>query len=489
MFFKGARMIPNIFGIIVLENYIFQGEFYNLGKRKKNNLPAGLLKAGAVTAGSVLLGRLLAGRLAKSVTTRFMTEPYEENLWEAFSAGARITPQVIVETNLRAELGKKIMRPFGGPKQFPDFSNIMFNVAQLDTFPTPENVEVDTSVVLGRRARRPLRLAIPILISGMAYGFALSDKSKVALARGAAMAGTATNTGHGPYLPEERKAAKYLIIQYNRGNWSKEPEILQRADAVEIQLGQGALAGTGETFKQDKMEPKLIRLLGLKPGEDAVVHARMPGIKSPRELGNLVEEIREITGGVPVGVKIAAGNDLEKDLAYILEAGVDFVTVDGAQGGTAGAAPILEDDFGLPTIYALCRAARFLEQQQVKDRISLIIGGGLKTPGDYLKALALGADAVAIGTIALWAMTHTQVFHSLPYEPPVQVVFELGKDKHKLDVQKGARNLAAYLLSSVEEMKIATRALGKKATGSVNRDDLFAMDEQTAQIAGISRAY
>lgn len=457
-------------------------------KKGERKFPLGLLGAGIITAGTALAGRWLAGRVIKNISTRFMTEPYKENLWEVFSAGSRTTPQV-VETNLRAELGRKIKRPIGGPKRFPDFSGIMFNVAQLDTFPTSEEREVDTSVVLGRYARKPLRLDIPILVSGMAYGFALSEKARIALARGTAMAGTALNTGYGPYLAEERKAAKYLIMQYNRGNWSREPEILKKADMIEIQLGQGAMGGIGEVFKQETMDRKMIRLLGLKPGENAVLHARLPEISAPGQLGNLVEELRAITGGVPIGVKIAAGNDLERDMAHILEAGAEFITIDGAEGGSSGSLPILEDDFGLPTLYALCRAVEFLEQQQVRDEISLIISGGLKTPGNYLKALALGADAVAIGTMALFAMGHTQVFRALPFEPPIEVVFQGGKYKDKLDVEKGAGNLAGYLLSSVEEMKEAVRALGKDSISSVDKSDLFALDRQTAEIAGIPLGY
>ncbi len=458
------------------------------GSRKKTKWPYLLMGAGAITAGTLLLGRTLAGYTSKWIATRFMTEPYENNLWEVVSAGARTTPQVIVETNMRAENGKKILRPFGGPKKFPDFSGIMFDVAQLNTFPVSEDAEISTSTKIGPQALQPLCLDIPIIISGMAYGFALSEKAKLALAKGASQAGTATNSGYGPFLQEERDAAKHLIVQYSRGNWSKEPEILRKADAIEIQFGQGALDGTGEIFKRDKMDQKMIRLLNLKPGENAVLHARMPELSSPGQLTGLVNKLKQITEGIPVGVKIAAGNSLEDDLAYIIDAQADFIAIDGAQGGTAGAAPILQDDFGLPTLHALCRAVSFLEQQGVKKEISLIISGGLKTPGDYLKALALGADAVALGTIILWAMTHTQVFKSLPYEPPVQAVFFSGKDKDKLDVGKGAQNLANYLVSTVEEMKIATAALGKKSLQAVNKADLFALDRDTAEIADINLA-
>ncbi len=459
------------------------------GSRNKTKWPYILLGTGAITAGTLFTGRLLAGFAAKWVLTRLMTEPYENNMWEAISAGARITPQVIVETNMMAESGKKIIRPFGGPKNFPDFSKIMFNAAQLSTFPVDEDVNISTSVTIGPRARRPMCLEIPILVSGMAYGFALSEKAKLALAKGATRAGTATNSGYGPFLQSERDAAKHLILQYSRGDWSKKPEILKKADAVEIQFGQGAMAGIGTVLKGNKMDKKLTDLLDLKPGEDAVLHARMPEMPSPDGLTGLVADLKRITEGIPVGVKIAAGKDMENDLAYIINAGADFIVIDGAQGGTAGSAPILQDDFGLPAIYALCRAVKYLEQQRVKNKISLIIGGGLKTPGDYLKALAIGADAVNIGTIALWSVTHTQVFKSLPYEPPVQVVYFSGQDKEKFDVEKGARNLANYLISAVDEMKTATAALGKKSFQAVNKSDLFALDRDTAEIAGIKLAW
>lgn len=447
----------------------------------------GLLGLGLLGAtGAAKLGRWLLGRTAREAMTKFMTEPYDKNLWEVFSAGSRATPQTIVETNLRAEKGDFILRPIGGPKKFPDFSRLMFNTAQLSTLPTPGSVPVKTSVVLGERAARPLKLDIPIIISGMAYGFDLSDKAKIALARGASLAGTATNTGQGPFLPSERKAAKHLILQYNRGTWSKEPDILRQADMIEIQLGQAARAGIGDTKKYQDLDREVRARLGLAPGQDAVSHARQPGLSSPSDLPPLVSCLREMTGGIPIGVKIAAGNTLEEDLAFILEAGADIITIDGAPGGSGYSLPILQDDFGLPTLYALCRANNFLAKQGVKDQISLIVGGGLKTPGDYLKALALGADAVAIGSIALFAVSHTQVLEALPFEPPIQMIFQNGRYKDKFNIDQGAKHLANYLYACTEEMKEAVRALGKTALDQVSGNDLFALDRETAGIAGVS---
>lgn len=449
----------------------------------------GALGIGLVGAlGTAKLGRWLAGRAGRQAIKKFMTEPYDKNLWEVISAGARTTPQIIVETNLRAQTGNKVLRPIGGPKKFPDFSGLMFNVAQLATLPTSEDVEVKTSVVLGKKANKPLELDIPIIISGMSYGFILSEKAKIALARGSALAGTATNTGQGPFLPSERRAARHLILQYNRGSWSKEQEVLRQADLIEIQLGHASRAGIGDTVKYRDLDPELRKRLSLKPGQDAVSHSCQPGMSAPEQLADIVRKLRRTTKGVPIAVKIAAGNSLEEDLEFILEAGVDVITIDGKPGGSGGSLPILQDDFGLPTLYALCRAVDFLERQQVKDQVQLIISGGLYTPGDYLKALALGADTVAIGSIALFAMAHTQVLEALPFEPPIQIVYHDGSFKDKFDVEKGARHLANYLKSCVEEMKEGVRALGKTGIDQLSKDDLFALDRKTAEIAGVPYA-
>ncbi|WP_066636686.1 FMN-binding glutamate synthase family protein [Desulfolucanica intricata] len=457
--------------------------------KKKNktlkNIGLGLLTATGVT----LAGRGAIKFFTRNIIKRIMTEPYDHNLWEVFSAGARTTPQVIVETSLRAETKKPLLRPLGIPKKLPDFDSIMFNIAQLENFPTPEDVQIDTSVTLGKKAARPLCIDIPIIIGGMAWGLALSEKAKIALAKGASMAGTATNTGYGPFLPKERAAAKYLIIQYNRGKWAKEPEVLKQADMIEIQLGQSARAGLGEVIESQGMDRRLIKALHIKPGQKATMHATFPELTHPEELGKIVKNLRKLTGGIPIGIKMGAGNSLEKDLSLAIKAGIDVITLCGSEGGSSAAIPIIQNNFGLPTIYALSRAAKFLEQQGVKDKVSLIISGGLSKPGDYLKALALGADAVAIGTIALFAMSHTQVLKALPFEPPIELVFYNGKYQKELNVKKGAQSLANYLKSTNEEIKEAIRALGKTGLNQVGKEDLFALDQHTADVTGLQIGY
>lgn len=447
----------------------------------------------ALTAILAFLGPTLARfalrRFVNTSLKRLMTDPYRENLWELFSAGGRVSPQKIVETNLRASRGSLINRPLAGPRALPNFDGLVFHIAQLETLPTPQEVPIDLRVRLGKRARRPLDLEIPLIIGGMAYGLALNEKTKIALARAATAAGTATNTGEGPWLPAERRAAQRLIVQYARGKWSKDPEHLKQADMIEIQLGHGAWAGLGHVTAAREMTAKARRLAGLRPGEDAVVPARLPDITKPGSLRHLVDYLRALSGGVPIGVKIGAGKYLERDLAHLVAAGVDVIAVDGAQGATRGSPPIIQDDFGLPTVYALVRAQRFLRERGARDRVSLVIGGGLFTPGDFLKALALGADAVYLGTIALFALTHTQALHVLPWEPPTELVFESGRYRNRLSVGQAARHLANYLQAAAAEMAEGIRALGKTSVAELGPEDLMALDPVTAEATGIALAY
>jgi glutamate synthase domain-containing protein 2 len=439
--------------------------------------------------GATWLGRKAVDKVADSFIHRIMVDSYSENLWEFISASRKVGLQNIVETNLRTQEGKTIKRPLGSPKKFPDFGGVIFDYAQLRRHPTDERKPIDTRVVIGPGANKPLEIDLPIMISGMAYAFALSAKAKIALAKGSSMAGTATNTGEGPFLPAERKAADKLIIQYNRGKWSKSKKILRQADMIEIHFGQGAAGGVGHYIENKEIDWKIRRKLGLGWGEKAVIHANFPGVHKPNYLKDLIRYLRDVTQGVPIGVKLAAGKYLEEDLEIAVESGVDVITLDGSKAGSKGTAPIFQDDFGLPSLFALVRADNFFKKHQLKNKVSLILSGGLVNPGDFLKAIAMGANAVYIGGIALFAMSHTQVLKSIPWEPPPEVVFYKGHFQNKFDVNKGAKNLAGFLRSCNEEIKDAVRALGKSSIHEVNKDDLFALDPITAEIAGIPLGY
>jgi len=451
-----------------------------------------LLAAGVGVTGYLGLSWLERKTIKKATTSflhRLMIDKYEENLWEFVSASRKVGLQNIVETNLRSQEGKLIQRPLGSPLSFPGFDSIMLNYAQLHRLPTDEGKKIDTSVIIGPQAKKPLKVNMPILISGMAYGLALSEKAKIALAKGSKIAGTATNTGEGAFLPAERKAAEKLIIQYNRGKWTKSEKILRQADAIEIHIGQGAGGGTGHAIPEKQISWKVKRALGLKLGERAIIHATFPGMKYLNHLNSLVRYLKLVTEGVPVGVKLAGSKYIEKDLEIALEAGVDYIAIDGSQAGSKGTAPILQDCFGLPSLFALIRANEYLKERNCKDKVSLIMAGGFYNPGQMLKAFALGADAVYIGSVAIFAMAHTEVLKAVPWEPPPSVVFYNGHFKNNLNVNKGAQNLSKFLKACDEEIQEGIRALGKNSLKEVNKDDLFALDSYTSEVVGIPLGY
>ena len=455
------------------------------------------LRKAVLTGVGALTGTVAAGLLARGVVNRthdsalkiLMDDTYDENMWELVSAAMRIGVQQVVETNLRSSEGKVIGRPMGTPKKFPGMDDLMFSIAQLYIMPTPLEEKIDTRVVIGKKAKKPMVVQIPIMIAPMAYGVALSKKAKVALAKGAAKAGTSTNTGEGPFLPEERKAAKYLIYQYNRGDWDKTPEIIRQCDAVEIQIGQGAIGGVGHVMQAKDIDKELRKAFKFPKGKDAVAHSRQPGLENPQDFTSLVEKVRLMGKGIPVGVKMAAGKHLEADLAYVCDAGIDFISLEGAEAATKASAPILQDDFGVPMIFAINRAAQWLEKHGYKDRVTLIASGRMRTPGDVLKACALGADACYMGAVALFAMSHSQVLKALPYEPPTQVVWYHGKYKQKFNVSEGAKYLSQFLASCKEEFDEAIKALGKTSLKEVNRQDLMALNELVSKGCNIPMVY
>lgn len=447
-----------------------------------------LLFAGGI-AGIKYMGRFLFGRFFKRATSIIMTDKYQDNLWEFVSAVTRTGLQKVTEVNMRSESGKYLERPLGSPKKFPSIESLMFPYAQLDTFPISEEEKIDTTVIIGKKSRKPLILETPIMIGGIGYGFAVSDKIRIALAKGATMAGTAVNTGQGGLLPQERKVAKQIILQYNRGHWSKDPETLRQADAIEFHFGQGAAGGSFRILPADKISRKMRHMFGVERGKRIVYPARFPEINHPRDLKKKVKELRSITDGIPIGVKLAGGDMLEKDLPWCLEAGLDYIALSGCEGASRGSPPTLLDDHGLPIIIALTRTVNFLEKEGAKKDIDLVVDGKLITPGDFLKVLALGADAVYIGTAALFAVAHTQVLKALPFEPPTEIAWNKGKFVRKFHINKGAKSLHLFLKSCVQEMKMSLSVMGKTSIQQLSKDDLVALDPYIAEITGVRLAH
>lgn len=470
----------------------------------------GLLGGAALLAPRA--ARALADRLADRFIVRLLHEPYGENLW-AVAAGLRHSPLfVTMENALRAQGGHPPSRPVGPARRFLGFEGLVFRPAQLARRPLQPRDPVETTVVIGPRARRPLRLDVPVLIGGMAYGTGLSREFALALAHGASRAGTAYNAGNAPLLPEVRRAARRLIVQYTGSAFTASPGALSQGDAIEIRIGRGAWAGMGKALGPGSVPGEALRRAGMAAGAGFTAGSAVMGsgasagpgaAGSPltipsgplgredaaSELCRLVAELRQLGGGVPVGVKLAAGHDLEADLDVALQAGVDFVSVDGAEGGTHGGPPILQDDFGIPTVMAVCRARQHLDRRGAGRGVTLLVGGGLLTPGDCLKCLALGADAVYLGTAVLFAAAHAQAVHALPWEPVVQLAWARGSLRRKFDWKEGARSVTRFIRAVAEEMAVGARALGKSALRDVGREDLVALDPQAAAATGLPLAF
>jgi glutamate synthase domain-containing protein 2 len=434
------------------------------------------------------LMRRVANEAVDKAIERMARDSYTENLFEMIPVAKKVGPIQLMEIVMRTKNGRPPGRPLGSHMRFSPWDKLLFNPVHLHRFPTPDSESIKTSVTIGPRAKKPLRIEIPIMIAAMSFGGALSKNAKIALAKAASRVGTATNTGEAGLLEEEREAASLLIGQYNRGGWLNDREKYSRLDAIEIQLGQGAQGSSPQRTRAENIGPEYRETFGIPEGEDAVIHSRLPGVDTKEQFIQLVRRLKEETG-VPVGLKIAATHHLERELRIALEADVDFITVDGAEGGTHAAAPILEDDLGLPTIYAVSRAARFLAAQGASGKVSLIAAGGLVTPGDCLKAMALGADAVYIGTAAVMALVGDQLAKTAPFEPPTSLVVYNAKMTDKLDVDRSAGHLVNFLNASVKEMELVCYSLGKKSLADIDRSDLCALDPFLAKAVGVELGF
>ena len=254
----------------------------------------------------------------------------------------------------------------GSSKKWPHLDSITFIPAQTTPFPIESEEEVDVQVTIGPRAKKPMKIKIPLMISGMAYGIALSEEVRLSLAQAANHVGTAINSGEGGVLPEELEQAGKYILQFSKANWAKEEELIKQADMIEVKFGQGALFGIGGKISPKNLTGRARKIMGLKENEDAVIYDNFFEDQTLQDLKELVDELRDITGGVPIGAKIGAGGKIEEDIDHLLEIGVDYIAIDGGQAATLGAPPILTDDMGIPSLHAIVRAVSHLEKRNMK---------------------------------------------------------------------------------------------------------------------------
>jgi len=435
----------------------------------------------------VLLGwRWIIKQMVKKTGKIILTDSYQENIMELMPGLRHMGVQNMLENSLRAETGTVLHRPLtGSSKKWPHLESITFIPAQVSPFPTNGEEEVDMMVTIGPKAKKPMKLSIPLIISGMGYGIGISEQARLSLTTAAKNVDTAINSGEGGVLPEELDAAGKYILQFSKATWAKEDDTIKRADMIEIKLGQGAIVGMGRTFAPEDLTGRAREVMGLEENEEAVIDENFFEDQTLQDLKELVEELRSMSGGVPIGVKIGMGGKIEEDIDHLIEMGVDYIAIDGGQAAMKEAPPILCDDFGIPTLHGVVRAVNHLEKRNMKGQISLIVSGGLLVPGHFLKVLALGADAVYVGSAMLFTLAHTQSLNALPFEPPTQAVWYNGKFKDQFKIEDGIKSAEKFLTSSVEEMKMALRAMGKHSLKELTKNDLVSYDEITAKMIGI----
>jgi glutamate synthase domain-containing protein 2 len=374
--------------------------------------------------------------------------------------------------------------PMRTQRTFPDWRSILFRGAQLHRLPLNEDVAVAMRTVIGPGAAHPLELEIPFYVSHMSFG-ALSREAKIALARGARLMGTATCSGEGGLLPDEREAAGAYIYELGTATFSHREEAVRQADAVEIKIGQAAKPGLGGHLPAGKVTDEIAAIRGIAPGEDSISPGRHAGIDSVEDLKRRVDELREMCGGRPVGIKFTAGH-LEADLDCALGAGPDFVTID-TRGGATGAAPVfVKDNVCLPPIFALRRARRHLDE--AGSRVTLCITGGFRDAADIAKALALGADAVALATASLIAIGCQQYRICHTGRCPVGIATQDPELRKRFDVDRSVERFVNFYRATREELATLARINGRADVHDLDLSDVMTLSNEIAQNTDIEHA-
>lgn len=368
--------------------------------------------------------------------------------------------------------------------ELPRWDDLQFVTAQLARRPLTDDVEVDTSVVIGPNAAKPLRLELPMFVSDMSFG-ALSEEAKVALATGAQLAGTAICSGEGGMLPEEQQANERYLLELGSGRFGWDLAHVEKVAAFHLKLGQGAKTGTGGHLPGIKVRGRIAEVRGLPEGTAAVSPATFTGdLGTAAGMAELFAQVRERSGGIPVGVKLSAQH-IEADLDAALALGVDYVILDGRGGGTGAAPKLFRDNISVPTIPALARARRHLDAADATG-VTLVITGGLRTPWDVAKALALGADAVAMANSPMQAIGCLGMRACHTGNCPVGIATQDPELRQRLPVDEAAHRLKRFFLASTELIAVLSRACGHDRLADLSSDDLTTFNPDLAHLAGVA---
>ena len=367
-------------------------------------------------------------------------------------------------------------------KDLPQWDDIQILPAQMARKPLLDEAMVDTSAVIGPKANKPLTLNIPLFVSDMSYG-ALSEEAKVALSRGAELAGTGICSGEGGMLPEEQAENSRYFYELASAQFGWSLDHVSKVQAFHFKGGQGAKTGTGGHLPGDKVQGKIADVRGLEPGQGAISPATFPDLHTPADFKKIADQVRERSGGIPIGFKLSA-NHIEDDIDFALEASADYIILDGRGGGTGAAPLIFRNHISVPTIPALARARRHLDKRAGRD-VTLVITGGLRVAEDFAKAMALGADAVAVSNSAMQAVGCIAARMCNSNNCPVGIATQKPELRKRLDVQVGAERLARYFGASVELMQVLARACGHSRLSDFTPNDITTWKREMADLSGI----
>ena len=379
----------------------------------------------------------------------------------------------------------------GPPRdQLPSWDSLQIITAQLARKPLLDDEAVESRVIVGPGAAKPLTLEIPLFVSDMSFG-ALSQEAKVALAKGAELAGTGICSGEGGMLPEEQESNSRYFYELASARFGYSPEKAARCQAFHFKGGQGAKTGTGGHLPGEKVDTTIATVRGIPVGTPAISPATFPDLHTPADFKGVADEVRDVSGGIPIGFKLSAQH-IERDIDFAIEASADYIILDGRGGGTGAAPLIFRDNISIPTIPALARARRHLDAlgrgRAGETPITLIITGGLRAPADFCKAMMLGADAIALSNAAIQAIGCLGMRACNSNNCPVGIATQKPGLRARQIVDESATRLKNFFEASTELMKVMARACGHRSLASFSDDDLITFDRDMAALSGVAYA-
>jgi len=376
------------------------------------------------------------------------------------------------------------MDAMGVPRNdLPKWDDFQIMAAQFHTKPLLDNVAVGTELVIGPDCKKPLTLKIPLFVSDMSFG-ALSEEAKIALAKGAELSGTGICSGEGGMLPEEQAENSRYFYELASAMFGYNEAALEKVQAFHFKGGQGAKTGTGGHLPGVKNTGRIAEVRGIPAGEPAISPATFLELHTAEDYKRFADRVREVTGGIPIGFKLSA-NHIEKDIAFALEASADYIILDGRGGGT-GAAPLLfRDHISVPSIPALARARHYLDKQGVSGKVTLIATGGLRVPSDFIKAMALGADGIALSNSAMQAIgcIGARICHT--NNCPAGIATQKAELRSRLNIDESAQKLNRFFDASIELMQVMARACGHDHLNKFSKNDIATFNAELAKISGV----